>query len=118
MSFIQGFLLAVSADQKEAYREHALKAWPIFRDHGCLAAHENWGVDVPEGTVTSFPKAVKAAEGEVVVFAWMVWPDQETYYRAWDAIMADPRMQEMGDMPFDGQRMMWGGFEPIVSETA
>ena len=118
MSYVQGMLAAVREDRKQDYIDHAIGAWPIFREHGCLSMQENWGVDVPDGTVTSFPMAVKAEDGEAVVFTWMIWPDKDTCDRAWQAIMTDPRMEQMGDMPFDGQRLMWGGFEPIVTETA
>lgn len=115
MSFVQGFLLAVPEARKEDYRRHAEASWPIFRRLGCLAAQENWGVDVQPGKVTSFPQAVRLEEGEAVVFAWMVWPDKATHDAAWERIMTDPAIQaEMGaEMPFDGMRMMWGGFEPL-----
>lgn len=118
MAYIQGLLLAVPTAKKEAYRKMAEDAWPIFRDHGCLASRENWGVDVPDGKVTSFPMAVGRKDDETVVFAWMEWPDRETCDRGWEAVMTDPRMQEMGDMPFDGMRMMWGGFEPLFAADA
>jgi uncharacterized protein YbaA (DUF1428 family) len=114
MSYVTGFLLAVPAVNKEAYREMAEKAWEIFRDYGCLSMRENWGVDVPDGQHTSFPMAVKKEEGEVVVFSWVVWPDKATCDRAWEAMMKDPRMAEQPAMPFDGKRMMWGGFEELM----
>ena len=114
MSYVHGFLLAVPEARKEEYRRHAAQAWPVFEKLGCLYAQENWGVDVAPGKVTSFPQAVKLEEGEVVVFAWMIWPDRETCDAAWAAMMADPTLTEgMEEMPFDGMRMMWGGFEPI-----
>jgi uncharacterized protein YbaA (DUF1428 family) len=120
MSYVMGFLLAVPAANREAYRTMAENMWEIFRDCGCLAVRENWGVDVPDGQVTSFPMAVKKEDDEVVVFSWMVWPDRETCDRGWAAAMTDPRMEAMPEMPFDGQRMMWGGFEELVraGETA
>jgi uncharacterized protein YbaA (DUF1428 family) len=118
MSYIQGFLLAVPERNKAAYIGMTERVWPVFRDHGCLASQECWGDDVPEGKVTSFPMAVKLEPGEVVVFSWMEWPDRETCDRSWEAIMADPRMQVMTDVPFDGMRMMWGGFVPIFSARA
>ena len=73
---------------------------------------ETWGEDVPDGKVTSFPMAVKLEEGESVVFSWLVWPDKATADSAWQKMMEDPRMKDM-DMPFDGKRMMWGGFNTI-----
>lgn len=118
MSYVQGFLLAVSADKKDAYRAFAEAAWPFFAKHGCLSVRENWGVDVPDGKVTSFPMAVKAEPGEVVVFSWMEWPDKATHDAAWEAMNADPEMAAMGEMPFDGARMMWGAFEPLVDMRA
>ncbi len=118
MTHITGFLAAVPTANRDAYRAHAERAWPIFREHGCIGLHECWGVDVPDGEVTSFPMAVKRAEDETVVFSWMEWPDRETCDRAWAAIMADPRMASLEPMPFDGRRMMWGGFEPILRTRA
>jgi uncharacterized protein YbaA (DUF1428 family) len=114
MTYVTGFLLAVPAAKKEAYRQMAGRAWEIFRDHGCLAMRENWGVDVPDGKVTSFPMAVKKEEDEVVVFSWVEWPDKATCDRAWTEMMKDPRMESQMDMPFDGKRMMWGGFEELM----
>jgi uncharacterized protein YbaA (DUF1428 family) len=118
MAYVTGFLLAVPARNRDAYRKMAERSWEIFRDHGCLALRENWGADVPDGKVTSFPMAVKKAEDEVVVFSWMEWPDRETCDRGWEAVMKDPRMAEMQEMPFDGMRMMWGGFDELVRTGA
>ena len=118
MSYISGFLLAVPTANKDSYRRMAEASWAIFRDHGCLSTHETWGVDVKDGKVTSFPMAVKKQDDETVVFSWMEWPDRETCDRAWEAMMADPRMKELGEMPFDGMRMMWGGFEPMFVARA
>jgi uncharacterized protein YbaA (DUF1428 family) len=118
MSYVSGFLLAVPTANKAAYKKMAEDAWEIFRDFGCLSVRENWGVDVPDGKVTSFPMAVKKQEDETVVFSWMEWPDRQTADQAWEAMMKDPRMENMKNMPFDGMRMMWGGFEPIVSLDA
>jgi uncharacterized protein YbaA (DUF1428 family) len=114
MTYVTGFLLAVPAANREAYRAMAERSWEIFRDYGCLALRENWGADVPDGKLTSFPMAVKKAEDEVVVFSWMEWPDRATCDRAWEAMMKDPRMAEMQEMPFDGKRMMWGGFDGLL----
>lgn len=118
MTYVTGFLLAVPTGNKAAYRRMAEESWEVFRDHGCLALRENWGDAVEDGKVTSFPMAVKLEEGETVVFSWMEWPDRETHDRAWERIMADPRMAKFADMPFDGMRMMWGGFEPLVERRA
>ena len=120
MSYVQGFLLAVPAANKDAYRQMAERAWPVFARLGCLSAQENWGDSVEAGKVTSFPQAVKLEENEVVVFSWMIWPDKATHDAAWDRIMTDPECQaEMGaEMPFDGMRMMWGGFRPLFVASA
>ena len=117
MVYVQGFLAAVPIANKEKYRKMALEAWPLFRDLGALSMVENWGVDVPDGKVTSFPMATKKAEDETVIFSWVVWPDKATC----DA--ASKKMEETFDpasfeMPFDGMRMMWGGFEELVNVSA
>ena len=74
---------------------------------------EAWGDDVPHGKTTDFYRAIQAAEGEGVVFSWIIWPDKATRDRAWKVCMEDPSMKPEGAMPFDEQRMFWGGFEPI-----
>lgn len=116
MAYISGFLLAVPNSRKEEYRKMAEDSWKMFQEHGCLSVRENWGADVQDGKVTSFPMAVKKQDDETVVFSWMEWPDRETCDKAWEALMKDPRMADMKpeDMPFDGMRMMWGGFEELV----
>ena len=118
MPYVSGFLLAVPTANKDAYRKMAEAVWPIFQDYGCLSVQENWGIDVQDGKVTSFPMAVKKKDDETVVFSWMTWPDRETCDKGWEAMMKDPRMEKMAEMPFDGMRMMWGGFEPLVSLAA
>ena len=114
MSYIQGFVIPVPSDQKEAYREMAAKAAPIFREYGAERIVECWGDEVPDGKVTDFRRAVKAEDGEQVVFSWIVWPDKATQDAAHSKIMADPRMTPPEPMPFDGKRMIFGGFEPIL----
>ncbi|MEO1090252.1 MAG: DUF1428 domain-containing protein [Pseudomonadota bacterium] len=116
MTYVSGFLLAVPTANKAAYKEMAESVWEIFKDYGCLSLRENWGADVPDGKVTSFPMAVKKNDDETVVFSWMEWPDKETCDKGWEAMMKDPRMADMdpSKMPFDGMRMMWGGFEELV----
>ncbi|MBC6437442.1 MAG: DUF1428 domain-containing protein [Rhodobacteraceae bacterium] len=120
MSYVQGFLLAVPESNKEAYRKMATDTWPVFEKLGCLEAHENWGDVVEPGQVTSFPQAVKLEDGEAVVFSWMIWPDKATHDAAWEQIMTEPKLKaEMGtSMPFDGMRMMWGGFVPLFNARA
>jgi uncharacterized protein YbaA (DUF1428 family) len=82
MSYVSGFLLAVPNDKKDAYRKVAEYTWAIFKDYGCLATHENWGVDVQDGKVTSFPMAVKKEEGETVVFLGWNGPTRKPATRA------------------------------------
>ncbi|MBM9594682.1 DUF1428 domain-containing protein [Roseitranquillus sediminis] len=118
MAYVDGFLLAVPNARRDDYIRMAQDAVQHFRKHGAIAMQENWGDDVPDGEVTSFPMATKKKEDETVVFAWIIWPDKETRDAAWKAMMADPEMQAGPEMPFDGKRMMWGGFTEIVSFRA
>lgn len=119
MSYVAGFLIPVPDGNREAYLESARKAWPIFRDYGALEIMEAWGDEVPEGERTDFRRAVQLEAGESVVFAWMIWPDRETYKRCEASMETDPRWKEMGEeMPFDGKRMIWGTFAPLFRERA
>ena len=110
MSYIDGFVAAVPTANKEAYRQHATKSAGWFKDRGATKVVEAWGDDVPSGKVTSFEMAVQKKDDESVVFSWVVWPDKATR----DAAYKDMDSMDMADMPFDGQRMIYGGFEPIV----
>lgn len=117
MTYVEGFVAAVPAKNKEEYRKHAADAAPLFREFGARRMVECWGDDVPDGKVTDFKGAVKAEEGEVVVFSWFEYPDRKTRDAANEKMMSDPRMKEMGEtMPFDGKRMIFGGFAPILEE--
>ena len=117
MSYFEGFVLAVPADKKEAYRKHATDAAPIFLEFGATRMVETWGDDVPDGKVTDFKGAVKAEPDEVVVFSWFEYPDKATRDAAQQKMMSDPRMEEMGAaMPFDGKRMIFGGFDPLLDD--
>lgn len=113
MSYIQGFLIPVPTANKEAYREMAELSAVVFMEYGATRIVESWGDAVPDGKVTDFKRAVKAKEGETVVFSWIEWPDKKTYEDAAQKMENDPRWEEMPEMPFDGMRMMWGGFDPI-----
>ena len=117
MTYVDGFVLAVPDDKKEKFREHASGAAPLFKEFGATRLVENWGDDVPEGKVTDFRGAVQAKEGETVVFSWVEYPSKEARDAANAKMMTDPRMEEFGDMPFDGKRMIFGGFRPIVDES-
>lgn len=115
MAYIDGFVIAVPNAKREAYKAIAQSAAAVFKDHGALRVVECWGDDVPEGKVTSFPMAVKRTPEESVVFSWIEWPDKATRDKGMEKSMADPRMDHKPeDMPFDGQRMIFGGFETIV----
>lgn len=113
MTYIDGFVIPVPAGKKDAYREMAAKAAPVFQEFGALEVVETWGDDVPHGKVTDFYRAVGAEEGENVVFSWIVWPSKEARDEGNKKVMADPRMQPTGDMPFDMKRLIFGGFTPI-----
>jgi len=115
MTYVEGFVAAVPAANKEIYRKHAAEAAPLFKEFGATRFVECWGDDVPDGQLTDFRKAVKAQDDEVVVFSWVEYPSKEVRDEANQKIMADPRMKAMGEhMPFDGKRMIFGGFAPIL----
>ncbi len=114
MAYIEGFIAAVPARNKDAYRQHASTSAPYFKKLGVTRQVEAWGDDVPVGKVTDFGNAVKAKPDEVVIFSWLEYPDKPTRDKANEQMRGDPAMLEMGKtMPFDGQRMIWGGFTPI-----
>ena len=114
MSYVDGFVIPVPAGNKDAYREMAAKAAPIFEEYGAERIVECWGDDVPDGKVTDFKGAVKAQSDETVVFSWIVYPSKEVRDEANKKIMEDPRMKMADDMPFDGQRLIFGGFEVLL----
>ncbi len=115
MTYVDGFVAAVPTANREEYKKHAEEAAKVFKEHGALKVVECWGDDVPDGQVTSFPMAVKREDDETVVFSWIVWPSREARKSAWDKVRVDPRMRpDKNPMPFDGKRMIYGGFEPIV----
>lgn len=113
MSYIDGFVIPVPADRKEAYRETAAKVAPILKRHGAVRIVECWGDDLPDGKFTDFKRAVKAEAGENVVFSWVVWPSKEARDAGNKRIMEDPAMRSF-DTPFDGKRLIHGGFELLL----
>ena len=113
MAYIDGFVAAVSTANKEVYREHAARMAEIMKRYGATRCVETWGDDVPEGQVTSFSMAVQRKADEAVVFSWVWWPDKATHDDAWKRMMDDQEMQAE-EMPFDGKRMIFGGFEVLV----
>ncbi|KZD11919.1 DUF1428 domain-containing protein [Oceanibaculum pacificum] len=115
MKYVEGFVCAVPAANKQAYIAHAAKAAKLVKEYGVSRMVECWGDDVPDGTVTDFRGAVKAQADEVVVFSWFEYPSKEVRDAAMQKMMSDPRMKDMaGEMPFDGKRMIFGGFVPIL----
>ena len=115
MTYVDGFVAAVPTANREKYRVHAAEGAKVFKEHGALKLVECWGDDVPDGQVTSFPLAVKRKDDETVVFSWILWPSRQARDAGMKKVMDDPRMKpEANPMPFDGKRMIYGGFEPIV----
>ena len=115
MSYLDGFLVPVPEGSKDQYRAMAEKMAGKLTEQGALTVIEGWGDDLPRGKTTDFFMAVKAEDGENVVFSFVVWPSKTVRDAAWEKIMADPEMQPGAEpMPFDGKRMFWGGFDPIV----
>ena len=116
-SYTDGFVVPVPEGNRDAYRELAAKMAKVFRQHGATRVVEAIADDVSHGKVTDFYRAVKAEDGETVVFSFIEWPDKKSRDDAWAKIMADESLKPEGEMPFNGQRMFWGGFEPIVDSV-
>jgi uncharacterized protein YbaA (DUF1428 family) len=114
MNYVDGFLVAVPTANRAVYREHAQIAAVVFKECGALSVVECWGDDVPEGKLTSFPIAVQRRPDETVVFSWIGWASKEARDAGMKQAMADARLQNV-EMPFDGKRMMFGGFEVLLS---
>lgn len=114
MSYIDGFLTPVPETNRDAYLAMARAAAAVFKECGALRVVEAWGDDLPEGETTDFRRAVKAETGETTVFSWVEWPDKETRQEGMKRFMEHPALQAWTDMPFDGKRMIFGGFEPIL----
>ncbi len=114
MRYVDGFVAAVPADGREAFLAHARAFSEVMMELGCLRVVDAWGDEVPDGALTSFPMAVRKAEDEVVVFSWAEWPDKATRDAAMRRMRDDPRLSsEAMPMPFDGKRLIHGGFTPI-----
>lgn len=120
MSYIDGFVIAVPKANKQKFIDHANKGDSVFKELGATRILECWGDDVPVGKLTDFHRAVQAADDEAVVFSWIEWPDKATRDAAFakmdDLMKNDPRLNpEKNPMPFDGKRMIFGGFSPVVT---
>lgn len=115
MAYVDGFVVPVSKANVEAYRKMAREAGEVWKEYGALAFVECVADDVPGGELTSFPRAVQAKEDETVVFSWIVYPSRKDRDEILAKVMADPRIDtDPAKMPFDGKRMIYGGFQPIV----
>nr|WP_163502965.1 DUF1428 domain-containing protein [Halomonas socia] len=117
MTYVDGFVAAVPTANRDKYIQHARDAAVVFKEHGALQMVECWGDDVPDGKLTSFPLAVKRQADETVIFSWILWPSREVRDRGMAKVMEDPRLQpDVNPMPFDGKRLIYGGFEVVVDE--
>lgn len=118
MSYIDGFVIAVPTANKQKFIDHARMLDPLFLELGALRVVEAWGDDVPDGKLTDFRRAVQATADETVAFSWVEWPDKATRDAGMKKMMDDPRMDPatpgVPPMPFDGKRMIFGGFEQVV----
>ncbi len=112
--YLSGFIAPVPRGKKDAYRAMTQKQAPIFGEHGALRLVQAWADDVPDGEVTDFRRAVRAEPDEAVVLAFIEWASKQASTEGWDKVMKDERMQHTGEVPFDGKRLFWGGFETIV----
>ncbi len=118
MSYIDGFVIAAPTANRQEVIDYAARFDPISLELGALRVVEAWGDDVPHGTLTDFHRAVEAKDDETVMFSWIEWPDKATRDAGMKAIMEDPRMNAANPMPFDGKRMIFGGFEIAVDLKA
>ena len=118
MAYIDGFVIAVPTGNRERFIEHARKADALFIEQGATRIWECWGDDVPDGKLTDFRRAVQAKEDETVVFSWIEWPDKATrdsVFARMEELMRDERWNaELNPVPFDGKRMIYGGFTPVL----
>ncbi|HEX7872055.1 MAG TPA: DUF1428 domain-containing protein [Sphingobium sp.] len=120
MTYVDGFVIAVPTADKQKFIDHAKTCDSVFLELGALRILECWGDDVPDGKQTDFRGAVKATAEETVVFSWIEWPDKATrdaaMARTNDLMQTDDRLKpENNPMPFDGARMIYGGFSPVVT---
>lgn len=112
--YVQGFLVPVPESRKDDYAALERDSFPFFQKSGATAMVAAWGDDVPEGKQTDFYRAIKAEPGEKIAFAWMTWPDRASADAAAEKMMTHPDMKMPKDMPFNGKRMVWGGFQPVL----
>jgi uncharacterized protein YbaA (DUF1428 family) len=114
MQYVDGVVIAVPTATREAYRAYAHRMGALFKEYGALAVVDCWGDDVPQGRLTSFPLAVRCEADETVVFSWVTWTSRQARDEAWRRLETEPRLRPgTSPMPFDGRRMIVGGFEVI-----
>ena len=114
MAYIDGYVIAVATSNEQKFIDFVNKFDPIFLEYGATRVLECWGDDVPHGKQTDFYRAVEAKDDEAVLFSWIEWPDKATRDAGMKQVMDDPRMGPDNPMPFDGARMIYGGFAPVV----
>ena len=115
MNYVDGFVVPVPTANRDAYKKQAQTAAAVFKENGAVDVVECWGDDVPEGKVTSFTMAVQRKDNETVVFSWITWPSRAARDEGMKKSMADPRLEPQNNpMPFDGKRLIYGGFAPVV----
>ena len=115
MAYVDGFVIPVPAEKLDTYKAQAALCAQVWKEHGALASVECIGDDVPYGTLTSFPRSVEAKDGEIIVFSWIVYESRASRDAVMEKVMADPRMKAtMENPPFDGKRMIFGGFQPFL----
>lgn len=115
MNYVDGYVAAVPTADREKYLRFAEQTAAVFKAHGATRVVECWGDDVPEGKVTSFPMAVQRKPDETVIFSWITWPSKAVRDAGMKKVMVDPAMQpDKNPMPFDGKRLIYGGFQMIL----
>ena len=115
MAYVDGFVIPVPKDKLDAYKDLARLCDKVWREHGALACVECVGDDVPYGESTSFPRGVQARENEIIIFSWIVYESRQSRDEVMKKVMADERLKKtMDSPPFDGKRMIFGGFQPFL----
>jgi uncharacterized protein YbaA (DUF1428 family) len=115
MAYVDGFVIPVPKDKLDAYKNLARVCNTVWREYGAIDYVETIGDDVPYGTLTSFPRAVQAKEDEIIIFSWIVYESRAARDACMEKVMTDPRMKDMmSNQPFDGKRMIFGGFTPFL----
>ena len=116
--YVNGYVIPVPAEKKASFTSAMRVFVEVAKDFGAIEIFENWELEVPDGKVTDYRRAVNARPGEKIVFSWVVWPDRETGARAHEGMWTDPRMENIEEMPIDSTRMIMGGFEPLLTYHA